>query len=411
MENKDKLRNVTGSNGHEMSGSGAGSSDIRSSGTGSSVVGGSGVRSPGMRGPGMGGPGMRGGGEKAKDFTGTWKKLIGYIRSYIAVIIIAVICAISGTILNLIGPDKLKELTNIITNGFLTGIDMDGVAKIGFTLVALYASGAVLSIVQHLIMAVVTQKVTKKLRSDIDLKINRLPMWFYNRTSTGDVLSRVTNDVDTIGQSLNMSIGTLVSAITLFIGSLIMMLKNNVIMTLTAIGATLIGFILMLAIMGRSQKYFNRQQKHLGEINGHVEEIYAGHTVVKAYNGEAEAKKTFDRMNENLRNSAFRAQCLSGLMMPIMTFIGNFGYVAVCIVGAALALNGKIEFGVIVAFMMYVRYFTQPLSQMAQAMQSMQSPRRQANVCLNSSKRKKWRTNHKNHQPSKKQRGLLNLSM
>ncbi len=373
MENKDKLRNVTGSNGHEMSGSGAGSSDIRSSGTGSSVVGGSGVRSPGMRGPGMGGPGMRGGGEKAKDFTGTWKKLIGYIRSYIAVIIIAVICAISGTILNLIGPDKLKELTNIITNGFLTGIDMDGVAKIGFTLVALYASGAVLSIVQHLIMAVVTQKVTKKLRSDIDLKINRLPMWFYNRTSTGDVLSRVTNDVDTIGQSLNMSIGTLVSAITLFIGSLIMMLKNNVIMTLTAIGATLIGFILMLAIMGRSQKYFNRQQKHLGEINGHVEEIYAGHTVVKAYNGEAEAKKTFDRMNENLRNSAFRAQCLSGLMMPIMTFIGNFGYVAVCIVGAALALNGKIEFGVIVAFMMYVRYFTQPLSQMAQAMQSMQS--------------------------------------
>ena len=144
-------------------------------------------------------------------------------------------------------------------------------------------------------------------------------------------------------------------------------------MTLTAIGATLIGFILMLAIMGRSQKYFNRQQKHLGEINGHVEEIYAGHTVVKAYNGEAEAKKTFDRMNENLRNSAFRAQCLSGLMMPIMTFIGNFGYVAVCIVGAALALNGKIEFGVIVAFMMYVRYFTQPLSQMAQAMQSMQS--------------------------------------
>ena len=341
-------------------------------------TGGSGMKVPGMGGPGMGGPGMRGpgmrgGGEKAKDFTGTWKKLFGYIRSYGVVIIIALVCAISGTILNLIGPDKLKELTNIITNGLMTGIDMSGVAKIGFTLVVLYATGAVLSIVQHLIMAVVTQKVTKKLRSDIDLKINRLPMWFYNRTSTGDVLSRVTNDVDTIGQSLNMSVGTLVSAVTLFVGSLVMMLKNNVIMTLAAIGATLIGFILMLAIMGRSQKYFNRQQKHLGEINGHVEEIYAGHTVVKAYNGEAEAKKTFDRMNENLRNSAFRAQCLSGLMMPIMTFIGNFGYVAVCIVGAALALNGKIEFGVIVAFMMYVRFFTQPLSQIAQAMQSMQS--------------------------------------
>ncbi len=378
MESRNELRtaaradgNGTGGSGMKvpgMGGPGMGGPGMRGPG-----MGGPGMRGPGMGGPGMRGPGMRGGGEKAKDFTGTWKKLFGYIRSYGVVIIIALVCAISGTILNLIGPDKLKELTNIITNGLMTGIDMSGVAKIGFTLVVLYATGAVLSIVQHLIMAVVTQKVTKKLRSDIDLKINRLPMWFYNRTSTGDVLSRVTNDVDTIGQSLNMSVGTLVSAVTLFVGSLVMMLKNNVIMTLAAIGATLIGFILMLAIMGRSQKYFNRQQKHLGEINGHVEEIYAGHTVVKAYNGEAEAKKTFDRMNENLRNSAFRAQCLSGLMMPIMTFIGNFGYVAVCIVGAALALNGKIEFGVIVAFMMYVRFFTQPLSQIAQAMQSMQS--------------------------------------
>lgn len=198
-------------------------------------------------------------------------------------------------------------------------------------------------------------------------------MWFYNHTTTGDVLSRVTNDVDTIGQSLNMSIGTLVSAVILFVGSFIMMMKTNGIMTLTAVLASLAGFVFMFVVMGRSQKYFVRQQKHLGEINGHVEEIYTGHTVVKAYNGEADAKKAFDQMNENLRNSAFRAQCLSGLMMPVMGFIGNLGYVAVCVVGGAMALDGQIGFGVIVAFMMYVRYFTQPLSQMAQAVQSLQS--------------------------------------
>lgn len=211
------------------------------------------------------------------------------------------------------------------------------------------------------------------MRSDISKKINRLPMWYYNRTTTGDVLSRVTNDVDTIGQSLNQSVGTLVSAVTLLVGSLIMMLKTNLIMTVAAVVATLIGFGMMMVIMGKSQKYFSRQQKHLGEINGHVEEIYAGHTVVKAYNGEAAAKQTFDEMNNNLRDSGFKAQCLSGLMMPLMSFIGNFGYVAVCVVGALLTMNGSISFGVIVAFMLYVRYFTQPLTQIAQAAQSMQS--------------------------------------
>lgn len=321
-----------------------------------------------------GGPPMPGaGGEKAKNFKATWGKLIRYCKSYWSAIIIAIVCAIVGTVLTLIGPDKLSEITNLITRGIMTGIDMDGVAKIGFTLVAFYALSYILSAVQGWIMATVTQRISKNLRSDISTKINRLPMWFYNRTTTGDVLSRVTNDVDTIGQSMNQSVGNLVSSIVLFIGSLFMMLKTNGIMTLTAIGATMIGFVLMFAIMGRSQKYFTRQQKHLGEINGHIEEIYAGHIVVKAYNGEANAKKAFDQMNGNLRESGFKAQCLSGLMMPIMSFIGNFGYVAVCVVGALLTMNGRIEFGVIVAFMMYVRYFTQPLSQIAQAMQSLQS--------------------------------------
>jgi len=219
----------------------------------------------------------------------------------------------------------------------------------------------------------VTQGVTKSLRKDITEKINRLPMAYYNGTSTGDVLSRVTNDVDMISQSLNQSMGNLIQAITLFFGSLIMMLKTNVIMALTAVVATAIGFFLMVLITGRSQKYFSRQQKCLGALSGHIEEIYSGHTVVKAYNGEKKAAETFERLNGELRTSAARAQGMAGLMNPLMTFIGNFGYVAVCVVGALLTMKGKTGFEVIVAFMMYVRFFTQPLAQMAQAVQTLQS--------------------------------------
>lgn len=269
--------------------------------------------------------------------------------------------------------DRLSDMTDLIGEGILGDLDMEAIMSIGFTLIAFYAASFLLSLCQGWIMAYVTQKLSKNLRTDISGKINRLPMWFYNRTSTGDILSRVTNDVDTIAQSMNQSIGTMVSAATLLIGSLIMMLTTNVILTVTAVLASLIGFVLMFVIMGHSQGYFTRQQKHLGELNGHIEEIYAGHTVVKAYNGEKAAKDTFVKMNENLRDSGFRAQALSGLMMPIMTFIGNFGYVAVCVAGAMLVMNGRISFGVIVAFMMYVRYFTQPMSQLAQAAQAMQS--------------------------------------
>lgn len=321
----------------------------------------------------VGPPGGMGGGEKAKNFSGTLKKLLTYCKSYWPAIIAALIFSALGTMLTLFGPDKISELTDTITAGILTGIDLAVVSKIGITLVIVYSVGAVLSASQGLIMATVTQKVSKSLRSDISGKINRLPVSYFNKVSTGDVLSRVTNDVDTIGQSLNQSVGTLVSAITLLAGSLVLMLATNVVMTLTAVVATLIGFALMMLIMSRSQKYFTRQQKHLGDINGYIEETYAGHTIVKAYNGEAEAKKSFDEMNGMLKASGFRAQCLSGLMMPIMSFIGNFGYVAVCVVGAVLAMNGSISFGVIVAFMMYVRYFTQPLSQIAQAAQTLQS--------------------------------------
>ena len=323
----------------------------------------------GMRGPSMG----RRPAEKSKDFKGTWRKIIRYCKRYLAVIIVALICAVAGTILTILGPDKLSDLTKVITEGIATGIDMERVKSIGLTLVAFYVGSAILSFGQQFIMATVTQNVTKQLRSDISVKINRLPMAYYNKTSTGDVLSRVTNDVDMISQSMNQSIGNLVSAVALFFGSLIMMFKTNVIMTLTAVIATMIGFGLMSLITSHSQKYFSRQQANLGALNGHIEEIYSGHTVVKAYNGEKNAKKVFDELNNNLRDSAFKAQSLSGLMQPLMAFIGNFGYVAVCVMGAVLTMKGYIGFEVIVAFMMYIRLFTQPLAQIAQATQSLQS--------------------------------------
>jgi ATP-binding cassette, subfamily B, multidrug efflux pump len=211
------------------------------------------------------------------------------------------------------------------------------------------------------------------MRGDISRQINALPMSFYNKVTTGDILSIVTNDADTIGSSLNNSLGTLVSSITLLLGSLIMMFITNWIMAFTAIVSSLLGFALMLVIMGKSQKHFAIQQMAIGEIDGHVEEVYSGHSIVKAYSNEKNNKTSFDSLNKTLKDSSFKAQSYSGLMMPIMSFIGNFGYVAVCVVGAILAMNGTINFGVIVAFMLYIRYFTQPLSQIAQAVQSLQS--------------------------------------
>lgn len=304
---------------------------------------------------------------------GTWSKLLRYCRNHIPVVLVAILSAAIGTVLTLLGPDQLSELTDLITQGIATGIDMDAVASIGFFLVIIYSISAVLSLLQGLIMSSVTQKVSKRLRGDLSHKMNRLPISYYNKSTTGDILSRVTNDVDTIGQALNQSVGTLVSALSLFVGSIVMMLKTNWIMTVTAIVATIIGFGLMAVIMKKSQKYFQSQQEYLGKINGHVEEVYTGHTVVKAYNAETQMRSAFEDLNRNLKNSVFKAQFLSGLMMPIMMFIGNLGFVAVCVVGAVLATNGDISFGVIVAFMMYVRFFTQPLSQIAQAAQSLQS--------------------------------------
>ena len=324
---------------------------------------------------GMRHPGMPVAMSKEKVTKGTWSKLLKYCKNYWAFIIIAIICACGGTVLTLIGPDKISEITDTIIKGIMPNakMDMDKIKSTAMILAALYGVGAILSASHGFIMSTFTQFVSRKLRNDISVKINKLPMNYYHHNSTGDVLSRVTNDVDMIATSLNMSIGTMVSAVTLFAGSLIMMIKTDVVMTIAGVLSTLLGFVLMMVIMKHSQKYFTKQQINLGAINGHIEEIYSGHTVVKAYNGEDKAKKQFDELNEALRNSGFKAQAMSGLMMPLMTFIGNFGYVTVCVVGAALAMNGNISFGVIVSFMMYIRYFTQPLSQLAQAFQQLQS--------------------------------------
>ena len=333
------------------------------------------------RGP-MGGPmGGMGVTEKAKDFKGTWGKLIRYCKGYMPVVLIALVIAAIGTLLQIIGPDRLKDMTNEIMKGIpalvggrpvLGTIDFDVIFNIGMTLVFFYASAAVFSLAENYIMATVTAKISKNMRTGISQKINRLPLKYFDKTSYGDVISRVTNDVDAIGQTLNQSLDTLVRAVTMFAGSLIMMFYNSWILALVAVGSTLIGFALMMLIMSKSQKYFKTQQQGLGDINGHIEEIYSGHNVVRAYNGGKAAKQTFEAINASLYVSGWKSQFMSGLMMPIMQFIGNLGYVAVCVVGAALAMNGTISFGVIVAFMMYVRFFTQPLSQMAQSMQQLQ---------------------------------------
>nr|WP_229753403.1 ABC transporter ATP-binding protein [Paenibacillus segetis] len=323
----------------------------------------------------------RGGAEKAKDFKRTWGKLIAYCKNYMPVIVVALVLAAIGTVLQIIGPDKLKEMTNEIMKGLpqlvdgvsIAGaIDLTAVRNIAFLLVAFYAGSAILSFMQSYIMATVTQKISKNMRTGISKKINKLPLKYFDRVSYGDILSRVTNDVDTIGQTMNQSIGSLVTSITMFVGSAFMMFYNNWIMALTAIGSSVLGFLIMGIIMAKSQKYFVQQQEGLGVANGHIEEVYSGHNVVKVYNGGKEAKRYFENVNESLYESGWKSQFMSGLMMPLMMFIGNLGYVSVCVVGAALAMNGTISFGVIVAFMLYIRLFTQPLSQIAQAFQNLQ---------------------------------------
>lgn len=300
-------------------------------------------------------------------------KLGKYCKPYWAVMIIAVICDMLGVVTKLIGPNKISDITNKISAGLTGKMDIDGIVSICVFLVVLYLVGTALSYITSLIMTIVTQKLNKGLRTNISKKINNLPIGYFHKTTTGDVLSRVTNDVDTIGTTMQSSITTLVSAVTMFVGSIVMMVYTNVVMAIIAILASVIGFILMFLIMGHSQKYFAAKQKWLGAMNGHIEEVYSGHNIVKLFNGEAKEKEKFIKLNEKMCESDWKSQFFSGLMQPIMAFIGNFAYVAVCVMGAYLVMNDNTTFGTIVAFMIYVRLFTNPLAQMAQAATQLQS--------------------------------------
>lgn len=310
---------------------------------------------------------------KAVDMKSAWGRLMAFARPWLPMAVIGLVLAMAASIVALMGPDNLRDMSNTIQAGILGEVDLDAIFRTGITLVILYSLSALGHYVQNFLMATFTQRVSRAMRQSISRKINRVPLGYYNEVSFGDVLSRVTNDVDTISQTMNQSLGSLVTAVTMFLGSLIMMFYTNWTMALTAVGSTALGFGLMILIIGRSQKYFFGQQQALGRLNGHVEEIYSGHNVVKAYNGEQGAMNTFNQINGELYRCAWKSQFLSGLMQPLMAFMGNLGYVAVCVVGAVLVKNGDTDFGTIVAFIVYVRQFTNPLSQMAQAATSLQS--------------------------------------
>nr|WP_225903858.1 ABC transporter ATP-binding protein [Anaerocolumna chitinilytica] len=319
-----------------------------------------------------GGPGFHGPTEKAKDFKGSISKLIKYISSYKISIIIAILFAIGSTIFFIVGPKILGHVTTDIFSGLMgklqgTGsIDFDKIGRTLLILLCLYVVSAFFSFVQGYIMSGVTQKITYRMRKEISQKINRMPMNYFETKTVGEVLSRVTNDVDTLGQSLNQSITQVITAVTQIIGITIMMISISGRMTLVAILTLPISSLLIALMMKKSQKYFKSQQEYLGHVNGQVEEVYSGHNIVKAFNGEGQVIEEFEKANGTLYNSAWKSQFLSGMMMPIMTFVGNLGYVAVSILGGYLVIKKTIEVGDIQSFIQYVRSFNQPIAQIAQ---------------------------------------------
>jgi len=312
--------------------------------------------------------------EKPKNFKQAWSRLIQYMGRYKIPLEIAIVMAVIGTFLTLLGPNMLRDMTDLIKEG-LTGssIDMDAVWNLAIWLIVIYSASAVISLVQGYILATVTQKTAGNLRDDIQRKINRVPLRYFDGAKSGDLMSRVTNDADTLGQEMNRSIGTMVIAITQFVGSLIMMAITNFTMMGVAVLSTLVGIILMGLIMSRSQKFFVAQQNNLGAMYGHITETYSNHSIVTSYNGNKRARADFERINHDLQRSGFMSQFMAGLMLPLMGFVGNFGYVMVCVVGAMLVLDGSISIGTIVAFMIYIRLFTQPLQQISQGLPIMQS--------------------------------------
>ena len=300
-------------------------------------------------------------------------RLTGYLRTQLGIILVALILAAASAVLTIIGPDKIGRIATIMSDGLFTGIDLPAIAKLGIFLAVIYGLSALFGFVQHYIMAVVTLKMSYRMRGELSEKINRVPQKYFNTTSQGDILSRITNDVSTLQQGLTNSLPTIISAATQFIGCLIMMFVTEWRLALISLGVTLIGLVLTVLIMSRSQKYFAARQKSLGELNGYVEEMYSGHEVVRISRAGRKVDEHFDKLNAAVYDANWRSQFLSGMMQPLMNIVGNIAYVAVCVFGSILAMNGTIDFGVIVSFILYVRLFTSPLTQIAQGMTNLQT--------------------------------------
>ena len=321
-----------------------------------------------------------GGGEKAKDFKGTMKNLFEYLKPYRLSMLVVIIFAIGSATFSIVGPKVLGKATTKIFEGLMNkvsgnsiGMDFDYIGKILLILLGLYVISAIFSYIQGFIMSGISQKVSYNLRKAISEKINRMPLKYFDSKTHGEVLSRVTNDIDTLSQNLNQSLSQVISSTTTIIGVLIMMLSISVQMTLVSLIMLPVSMILIMLVVKKSQKYFKQQQEYLGHVNGQVEEVYGGHNIVKAFNKENDVIEEFNKLNEELYNSAWKSQFLSGMMMPIMSFIGNLGYVLISIMGGYLAIKKTIEVGDILSFTQYVRNFTQPLSQTAQIANVMQS--------------------------------------
>ena len=300
------------------------------------------------------------------------KELLLYCRRYSPAILLSLILGGAGAVFSVIGPDRIADMVNAIEKGLSGTIDLQQIGKIGVFLAVLYGLSWLFSYAQQFLLTTVTQRLSQRLRTDITKKINWMPLRYFDSSSFGDILSRLTNDVDTIGQMLGSGLGTLVASLTLLIGALVMMFLTNAVLAASAILASLIGFSFMILLVAKSQKYFLAQQRALGKIDGYIEEIFSGQEIIRAYNGESSVQQTFDEINAGLYDSAWKSRFLSGIMMPVMSLVGNLGYVVVCVLGAVMAIEGIIPFAVIVSFMLYVRLFTQPLSQIAQVLTTMQ---------------------------------------
>lgn len=309
---------------------------------------------------------------KKNSLISSLKDVFVYMKNYMPAIIFSLVLAAAGAVLTIIGPDKIGQMTTLMQEGLGGEIDFKAISEIGIFLVIIYLASAVFNYVVHFIMATVTLKTAKNMRQNLSEKINCVPMSYFNQVSQGDVLSRITNDVMTLQQGLTNSLPGIISAAAQFVGCLVMMFVTEWRLALCVIGITFVGFLLLMAIMGHSQRYFVEKQESLGELNGFIEEMYSGHEVVRISRAGQKIKEDFDKLNAVVYDSNWKSQFLSGIMQPLMNVIGNIGYVAICVFGAMLALDGKIEFGVIISFILYVRLFTAPLTQIAQGMTNMQ---------------------------------------